>query len=142
MFHTEVNQMVSYQIKTESNLRRHTFYCKCAGKPPTLPLLRKFPVKDGFADIAAQIGTDYELFGTFLLDDENGHKVKNIERTERGDSLCITVEILRQWLQGKGRNPVTWQTLIACLRDTHLNVIADNIERTLPRQDVDHSEEL
>lgn len=99
-------------------------------------------MKDGFVDVAAQIGTDYELFGTFLLDDENGHKVKSIERTEHGDSLRITVEILRQWLQGKGRSPVTWQTLIACLRDTHLNVIADTVERTLLGQDVDHSEEL
>ena len=100
-------------------------------------------MKDGFIDIAAQIGTDYELFGTFLLDDKNGHKVKNIERTEHGDSMRITLEILRQWLQGKSSNPVTWQTLIACLRDTHLNAIADTIERTLPGQDVvDHSEEL
>ena len=93
-------------------------------------------------DIVAQIAPDYEAFGTFLLDDEIGHKVRNIEITEHGDSLRITVEILRQWLQGKGRIPVTWQTLIACLRDSHLNVIANAVERTLPGQDVDHSEEL
>ena len=132
MFHAEVNQMVSYPIKTVHNLGYHTSYCKCAGKPPTLTLLRKFPVKDEFVDIAAQIGTDYELFGTFLLDDKNGYKVVNIEKAKRGEPLDITVEILRQWLQGKGRIPVTWQTLIACLRDSHLNVIADAVERTLP----------
>ena len=101
------------------------------GYPPDLPTLRHFPVKHGFIDIAAKIGTDYELFGTFLLQDNDGNKVKTIERSERGDSLRITVEILRQWLQGNGKLPVSWQTLVQCLQNSNLHVISDSIETSL-----------
>ena len=86
-----------------------------SGHPPDLPTLHRFPVKNRFIDIAAKIGTDYELFGTFLLQDKDRNKVKTIERSERGDPLRITVEILRQWLQGNGKLPVNWQTLIQCM---------------------------
>ena len=66
-------------------------------------------------DLAIEIGTDYEKFGTLLLEDEKGNKVKNIKVSEHGDPVDITVEILKQWLQGKGKEPVTWQTLVKCL---------------------------
>ena len=58
-------------------------------------------------------------------------KVHIIEMKTHGDPVDITVEILQQWLQGRGRRPVTWQTLIKCLRDTDLNVLADNMESLL-----------
>ena len=102
-----------------------------SGHPPNLRTLRRFPVKNGFIDIAAKIGTDYELFGTFLLEDDDGNKVKTIERSERGDPLRITVEILRQWLQGNGKLPVNWQTLVQCLQDTNLNAISESIKISL-----------
>ena len=92
--------------------------------------LRHFPVKDGIIDIVAMIGTDYKLFGTLLLEDSIGSIIRAIERAH-DDSVSITVEIMRQWLQGKGIKPVTWETLVRCLRDVKLSVMADNIERTL-----------
>ena len=102
-----------------------------SGHSPNLPTLRHFPVRNGFIDIAAKIGTDYELFGTFLLQDDDGNKVKNIERSERGDPLRITVEILRQWLQGNGKLPVNWQMLVQCLQDSNLNVVSESIKISL-----------
>ena len=70
-------------------------------------------------------------------------KVKNIEVSERDDLLLITVEILRQWLQGKGKKPVTWQTLVTCLQDTGLYVLAENIDDSLSehndsKENLDH----
>ena len=106
-------------------------FMQSSGHPPDLPTLRHFPVKNGFIDIAAKIGTDYELFGTFLLQDKDGNRVKSIERSERGDPLCITVEILRQWLQGNGKLPVNWHTLVQCLQDSNLNVISDSVKVSL-----------
>ena len=92
-------------------------------------------MKDGHIDIAEEIGSDYGTFGTFLLEDKTGSKVKNIKVSERGDPLLITVEILHQWLQGKGKQPVTWRTLVECLRTTGLNVLADSIDHSLLKQD-------
>ena len=71
------------------------------------------------------------------------NKVKNIKVLERDDLLLITVEILRQWLQGKGKKPVTWQTLVICLQDTGLYVLAENIDDSLSehnesKENLDH----
>ena len=96
----------------------HNYHCcESADDIPTLHSLRHFPVKKGHVDLAIEIGTDYEKFGTLLLEDEKGNKVKNIKVSEHGDPVDITVEILKQWLQGKGKEPVTWRTfnLVKCL---------------------------
>ena len=91
-------------------------------------------MKESFIDIAKEIATDYKLFGTQLLKDSDGKKVHIIEM-KHWDPVDITVEILEQWLQGGGRTPITWQTLIKCLRDTYLNVLANNIESSMSEHD-------
>ena len=106
------------------------FSCKSADDHPALDVLRHFPLKNSFIDIAKKIATDYKLFGTQLLKDSDGGEVHIIE-LKHGDPVDITVEILKQWLKGKGRMPITWQTLVKCLRDTDLYVLADNIENSL-----------
>ena len=86
---------------------------------------------DGFKDIVAEVQNSYQQLGMQLLDDANGLRVKSIETAKRGDPGDITVEVLRQWLQGKGRSPVTWEMLVECLQKANLNVPADYIEKTL-----------
>ena len=105
--------------------------CTSADAPPTLVLLRRFLVKNGHTDIAQEIGTNYEKFGILLLEDKEGSIVDSIAKSKRGDPVDITVEILRQWLQGKGRRPVTWQTLVTCLNNTGLYVLAEKIDDLL-----------
>lgn len=90
-------------------------------------------MKGRYVDIAGKIGTDYKHFRTLLLNDNDGSKVNNIEMSKRGDPVGITAEILEQWLQGRGRMPVTWQTLIKCLRDMKMIVLADDIESSLSK---------
>ena len=101
-------------------------------------------MKVSFIDIAKEIATDYKHFGTLLLNDDGGSKVSIIEMKHE-DPVDITFEILEQWLQGKGRMPVTWQTLVNCLRDTDLHVLANIIQSSLS-SGMDshryHSEEL
>ena len=46
---------------------------------PTLPFLLHFPGKNGFIDIPAEIGNHYALFGTFLLKDNYGYILRDIE---------------------------------------------------------------
>lgn len=68
------------------------------------------------------------------MEDKNGIEVKTIEKAKLGVPVDITVEILQQWLQGKGRLPVAWQTFIECLRDAKLHVVADDIEDALSKE--------
>ena len=120
-------------------MRRNYLYLPLStlsvGHRPTFPELKRFPQKDEFINIAEQIGKDYSDFGIFILDDKTGSKVTAIAKTERGDSAAVTAEILRLWLQGKGRMPVTWQTLIKCLQDTGLNTLANDIKSAMSQED-------
>ena len=44
------------------------------------------------------------------------------------DPVKIVTKIFEVWIQGKGQNPKTWNTLVTCLRGVRLNTPADDIE--------------
>jgi len=44
------------------------------------------------------------------------------------DSEQTSMEILKEWLAGRGKHPVTWNTLIEILHDTELRTLAREIE--------------
>ena len=46
----------------------------------------------------------------------------------REDGKAITIEILREWLAGRGKQPVTWQTFIEVLKDAGFSELAKDIE--------------
>ena len=94
-------------------------------------------MKDRFIDIPEKIGADYKHFGMLLLNDDDGNKVTIIEIAKHWNPVDIAVEILHQWRRGKGRVPVTWRTLVKCLRDVGLNVLADNIDQSLLKRNRD-----
>ena len=46
------------------------------------------------------IGTNYETFGTLLLNDKQGEKIDGI--TEKADAKRTNLSILKRWLRGEG----------------------------------------
>jgi len=84
---------------------------------PTLPKLLKFPCKEKDIDIPAEIGSEYTKFGVLLLEDNSGARIHDIANKHRDDGQKVVIEILREWLIGKGKQPVSWQTLTAVLKD-------------------------
>ena len=82
-------------------------------------------------DIVQKVGAKYHVFGINLLKDEDGSKTSVIENDFRGNSYRISQEILTCWLQGQGRMPVTWATLVTVLKDLNLLVLANEIETSL-----------
>ena len=64
-------------------------------------------------NIIREIGTNYHSLGTHLLQDKTGARVANISENRRPEEA--TREILRQWLEGSGQEPVTWRTLTEAL---------------------------
>ena len=89
---------------------------------PSLPKLLEF-------DIPERVGAGYRKLGTFLLNDETGSLVDAIENDCLGKSQRITLKILQDWLQGKGGELPTWQTLVQTLRRCKLTDLADQIQR-------------
>ena len=93
-----------------------------------MPEILKFTCADSTTiNITKQIGDEYKCFGIFLLQDLNGQKVKSIKSKHQSDSSQINAEIFEEWLAGKGKQPVTWATLVEVLRDTELYSLADVI---------------
>ena len=87
---------------------------------PTLPLLYNWKVHE-------KVGTEYLIFGTILLNDEDGSLLKTIQDDCHYKCDRINCNILCDWVRGKGR-PVTWRVLIETLRTCNLNEIADKIQ--------------
>ena len=78
-----------------------------------------------------RIGIKYSDFGTIILQDADGSKVSALELTWQRDCHHISRDILKAWLQGAGKQPVTYATLVGCLRDAGLDTLATDIEDVL-----------
>ena len=60
------------------------------------------------------------MFGILLLNDETGAEVNAIVSKYREDAEQINLEILRLWIEGKGK-PLSWDMLVDVLKATGLN---------------------
>ncbi len=69
---------------------------------------------------------DYSKFSICILDDDDGSEIKGLERSYGPIIKDILSEVFYVWLSGKGREPVTWSTLIDCLKaDDQLELVKD-----------------
>jgi GTPase SAR1 family protein len=93
---------------------------------PTLLQLLRFPVcaQNTNVNIVEEIG-DGKMFGVLLLNDHRGNVVQTIDERE------LNFEILRRWIRGGGRTPVTWGTLVEVLKEAGLKSLAGDIESSL-----------
>ena len=54
-------------------------------------------------------------------------RVRALEMKHMKNVEQINMEVLQEWVEGRGKRPVTWDTLINVLRDTQLNELAAEI---------------
>ena len=93
------------------------------GDDATLPLLTSFPGKDGKFSVPQKIGVNYKLFGIGILDDSNGDKVTSIAHQNQQNPQSITLDILTEWVQGRGIPDRTWGGLLNVLSQPGLSLI-------------------
>ena len=105
------------------------FLLLCIGKRPNLPNLLSFPGKVNI-NIPRQIGTKYPMFGILLLNDETGAEINAIVLKYGEDAEMINLEILRRWIEGRGK-PLSWDTLIDTLLQIGLHTLASDIKDAL-----------
>ena len=96
-----------------------------------MPMLLSFKTRDGELNLAQIVGDDYPSFGQFLLHDDTGAVCKSIANNG-SDTTSINHDILGLWLQGKGKLPVQWSTIIEVLRGIEMNALATALEQNLP----------
>ena len=87
-----------------------------------------FPGKRGNVNISQEIGINFFKVGVFLLNDRTGARVRAIEYKYCGDIEQICLEVFQLWMQGSGRQPVSWQTLVEVFREAGLMTLAGMIE--------------
>ena len=87
-----------------------------------------FQGRERTINIPREIGSNYSQFGILLLNDPNGTRVSNIEYKHRGDAVQINTEILREWVTGRGKKPVSWETLTEVLHNIGFGALASEIE--------------
>ena len=94
---------------------------------PTLRELLCFPIIPGRkVNLIEKIGPDYFIFGVLLLEDDGGQIVA-FEKEQMKNAVDICRQIFMWWLKGKGKQPVTWSTLVTVLQEIDLNQLAKNI---------------
>ena len=104
-------------------------FCYYTDRRPTMPDLTVFPGKSRHFNIATEIGMQYYIVGTALLNDERGAIVPAIVSEHRGNAEQINMDILSCWILGKGISDRTWWGLLGVLR-VHCPGLAQDIEET------------
>ena len=95
---------------------------------PTLIECIRFCGKKKRINIPQEIGVKFRDFGLLLLEDHNGARICALDHKHMNDSNEINIEIIEEWVTGKGKHPVTWKTLTEVLRDIELSTLAEEIE--------------
>ena len=96
--------------------------------PPTLTECVRFRGRERRINIPQEIGVKYYQFGILLLEDDTGARIHAIAHEHRDNAERINTEVLQQWINGRGKQPVTWKTLIEVLHDIELSRLAREIE--------------
>ena len=103
-------------------------YCVVTADCPTVLECTRFQGRQRTINIPQEIGSNYYHFGLHLLDDPNGNRIRNLELEYRQNAERINTEIFREWATGRGKKPVSWQTLTQVLHDIELGGLAREIE--------------
>ena len=109
-----------------------SIYLQPLRETPTLQQLMAFPMLNGSEiNILIKIGVRYNVFGIFLLNDNDGSRTDALKEKCMRDSDAINLEISKKWLQGEGKLPITWVTFLRVLRNIDMKPLAFDIEASL-----------
>ena len=78
-------------------------------------------------NVLQEIGKDCIKFGTLLLVDERGDMVSSIVSQNKGNYEAINRDIVTKWLDGIGKQPDSWETLIEVLEDIKHRTLVQKI---------------
>ena len=101
-----------------------------SGSRPDLSELVRFRARKRNINILQEVGHRYKRFGRELLRGRM-RRVRPIMHVYREQPEHINLHILLEWLEGEGRRPVTWGTLVQTLENIRLYRLAREIQDAL-----------
>ena len=101
------------------------YFYPVSSETPTLPqlLIIKLPLR---------VGEKFEDFGILLLNDTDGNKLAIIKDKCLKDPERIIMEILREWLAGRGVD-MSWESLISVLNIMEVPLMAKQLQAALEK---------
>ena len=67
----------------------------------------------------------------------NHHNISRISRDSHEQSVQAMSAVFTEWLEGKGRKPTTWETLITALKEGEFLTVASDLEIVFGVHDCD-----
>ena len=96
-----------------------------------MPELLKFKAGDCSINIPCEIGAKYYSFGVQLLQEHTSAHIDDLEHQYQRNGENINRHLLQEWLEGRGRKPTTWTTLIMILHDIEKGELAEKLEANM-----------
>ena len=109
------------------NVQCYCYIHACIGDTPTMMELLKFKGRTQVLKIPREIGTATTEFGIHLLQDKTGARVCSILESNQHRTEKANQQLLMEWVQGRGKMPVSWKTLVSVLDSAELHSLAQQI---------------
>ncbi len=81
-------------------------------------------------DLAEEM-SDYSGFAICLLEDKKGNQFGNIKEGFGPRVKNILNQVFTVWLNGKGKKPVSWRSLIECYKNSGHNKLMKDMRAVL-----------
>ena len=95
-----------------------------------MPELLNFKVGNRNINFPREIGSKYQNFGAQLLQEDTLAHIEDLEHQYLKNGEDINCHILQEWLEGRGRKPTTWATLVRVLHDIEKGELAEKLEES------------
>ena len=96
---------------------------------PTLAKLSLLKSADGKKiQIIKRVAPSWRNLGILLDFDSSGTQLDIFDKKHHSDPESCCQAMFQCWLNGNGRGPHTWRTLIELIKDCDMEVLADEVE--------------
>ncbi len=121
----------SYATHTHTHTHTHTG-TQTEQEPSLLQLTLLKSPSGKRVEIIKTIAPDWNKFGIYFDFDKTGQTLKCIAKEHPFNPIDCCTHMMREWLEGRGRQPATWATLIDLLKDAEMNDLAQQVEKIVP----------
>lgn len=95
---------------------------------PQLHQLQRLCRDSVVVNVIREVAPSWETFALYLMMERN---MINIWKTDTNQVEDAARKLFGHWLDGNGRQPISWKTLIQALRENDLPIIATEVEEIL-----------
>ena len=82
-------------------------------------------------EVIKKVAAQWKELGYLFDFDAAGDALDLIAKKHPFDPIACCTEMMKEWIMGRGRQPATWATLIALLKDAELYVLAKDLKEVV-----------